>query len=169
MTPFPGPATSRVIHVDDELKSLLARLRPVIGDEMTNAYWLGSLLQPERRQDIRAVVQALATELLDEGYSGKHILLEPPRPEKSKGKYSLGKVMYAGKPYGSFALREKDFSQHIAILGRSGAGKTNIGHIIVWNLLKSGKPFIVLDWRRNYSNMLDTTEGKDILLFTLGE
>lgn len=158
-----------MIHVDDEFKSLLARLRPVIGDEMAGAYWLGWLLQPERKQDIRAVVQALATELLDEGYSGKHILLEPPPADKAKGKYPLGTIMYAGKPCGTLFLNDGDLKQHFSAFGRSGSGKTNLGHIIVWNLLKEGKPFIVLDWRRNYSDLVHCREGKDILVFPLGE
>jgi hypothetical protein len=163
------PATSKVIPLnDDEFKSVLAKLKPVIG-QLADAYWLASLMEPERKKDIHAVAQALASELLDEGYSGKHILLEPPPRQKSKGGYPLGTVMYAGKPSGIFGLRESDWPQHVAILGRSGAGKTNIGHIIIWNLLKAEKPFIVLDWRRNYSHFKERPEGKNIMLFPLGE
>jgi hypothetical protein len=38
-----------------------------------------------------------------------------------------------------------------------------------WNLLRVRKPFIVLDWRRNYRHFLNRPEGKDILVFSLGE
>ncbi|RKY12778.1 MAG: hypothetical protein DRP65_00215 [Planctomycetota bacterium] len=151
-----------------EFKDLLAKLRPVIGD-MADAFWLAVLLDPGQEKDIRAVAQALATELLDEGYVGRHILLEPPPGDKTKGEYPLGTVTYADRPGHLFGLRENDLPQHIVILGRSGAGKTNVGYLLVWNLLRAGKPFIILDWRGNYKHFLNTPEGKDVLLFPLGE
>jgi len=151
-----------------EFKDLLAKLRPVIGD-MADAFWLAVLLDPGREKDIRAVAQALATELLDESYIGKHILLEPPPGDKTKGEYPLGTVTYADRPGHLFGLRENDIPQHIVILGRSGAGKTNVGYLLVWNLLRAGKPFIILDWRGNYNHFTNTPEGKDVLLFSLGE
>jgi len=152
----------------EEFKSLLAKLRPVIG-EMADAFWLSTLLDPNQEKDIHAVAQALAAELLDESYVGKHILLEPPPEDKVQGDYPLGYVIYADKPVCSLALREDDLQQHVAILGRSGSGKTNLSYILVYHLLKAGKPFTVLDWRGTYRHFLNRPEGKNILLLTLGE
>jgi DNA-binding MarR family transcriptional regulator len=152
----------------EEFKEILAKLRPVIG-EMADAFWLAALLDPEQQKDIHAVAQAMAAELLDESYMTRHILLEPPPEEKVKGEYPLGTVVYAEKPRCPFGLRENDMPQHVLILGRSGAGKTNVGYLLVWNLLREGKPFTVLDWRRNYSHFVNRPEGKDALLFHLGE
>jgi len=152
----------------EEFKSLLSKLRPVIR-ELADAFWLTTLLDPDQQKDVHAVAQAMAAELLDESYTGKHILLEPPPAQSAKGKYPLGTVIYANRPMGVFGLRENDLPQHLLILGRSGAGKTNVGYWLVWNLLRAGKPFIVLDWRKNYRHFLNRPEGKDILLFTLGE
>jgi len=151
-----------------EFKELLAKLRPVIG-EMADAFWLATLLDPSQEKDIHAVAQAMAAELLDESYIGRNILLEPPPRDKVKGEYLLGTVMYANKPVCPFGLRQNDIPQHIAILGRSGAGKTNVSYLLVWNLLRAGKPFIVLDWRGTYAHFLNRPEGKDILFFALGE
>jgi len=151
-----------------EFKSLLAKLRPVIGD-MADAFWLGAILDPDRRNDIHATALALAAELLDEGYIGKHILLEPPPQDKARGEYRLGTVTYAQKPVCPFGLREKDIPQHVAILGRSGAGKTNVGYLLVSDLLKKSKPFMVLDWRGNYRKLAYLPGGEDILITTPGE
>lgn len=151
----------------EEFKSLLAKLRPVIG-ELADTFWLASLLDPEQARDVQAVAQALAAELLNEDYQEKHLLLEPPG-RNGEGEYTLGTVIYAGKPVGVFGLRETDLPQHLLILGRSGAGKTNVGYILAWTLLRAGKPFLVFDYRRNYRHFLRKSEGKDILLFPLGE
>jgi len=151
-----------------EFKELLAKLRPVIG-EMADAFWLATLLDPAQEKDIHAVAQAMAAELLDESYIGRNILLEPPPRDKVKGEYRLGTITYANKPVCSFGLRQDDIPQHIAILGRSGAGKTNVSYLLVWNLLRAGKPFMVLDWRGTYKHFQNRPEGRDILFFTLGE
>jgi len=151
-----------------EFKDLLAKLRPVIG-EMADAFWLATLLDPSQEKDVHAVAQALAAELLDESYIGRNILLEPPPRDKVKGEYPLGTVTYANKPICPFGLLDSDLPQHVAILGRSGAGKTNVGYLLVWNLLRAGKPFIVLDWRGTYKHFLCRPEGKEIMLFNLGD
>jgi DNA-binding MarR family transcriptional regulator len=152
----------------EEFKGTLAKLKPVIG-EMADAFWLAALLDPDQQKDVHAVAQAMAAELLDESYVTRHILLEPPPGEQVKGEYPLGTVVYADKPRCPFGLRENDLPQHVLILGRSGAGKTNVGYLLAWNLLRTGKPFIVLDWRRNYNHFVSRLEGKDILVFSLGE
>ena len=154
--------------LSESFRSLLSRLRPVVGD-IADAFWLGALLDPEREKDIHAAAQVLAAELLDESYRKTHVLLEPPPGRIAHGEYPLGTVVYAGRSTSTFCLREGDFPQHLLVIGRSGAGKTNVGCVLVWNLLRAGKPFVVLDWRRNYRGFLDRPEGKDALLFTLGE
>lgn len=151
-----------------EFKDLLAKLRPVIG-EMADAFWLATLLDPGQEKDIHAVTQAMAAELLDESYIGRNILLEPPPRDKVKGEYPLGTVTYANKLICPFGLLDSDLPQHVAILGRSGAGKTNVGYLLVWNLLRAGKPFIVLDWRGTYKHFLGRPEGKEIMVFNLGD
>lgn len=137
----------------EEFKSILVKLRPVVG-EMADAFWLAALLDPAQQRDVHAVAQAMAAELLEEGYVGKHILLEPPAAEHARGEFPLGTVVYVDKPMCRFGLRENDLPQHLLIVGRSGAGKTNVGYRLVWNLLKGRKPFVVLDWRRNYGRAI---------------
>ena len=40
--------------------------------------------------------------------------------------------------------------------------------LVVLNLLKHGKPFMVFDWKRNYRDLLSLEAGQDILVFTVG-
>ena len=107
------------------------------------------------------MAEALSAELLGESYVGEQVLLEPPTPADAAGDHWLGSVTYAGKPVCRFGLRERELPQHVAILGRSGAGKTNSAYLLVANLLRAGIPFIVLDWRRNEQSVREqgfTTE-----------
>ncbi|HKJ89217.1 MAG TPA: DUF87 domain-containing protein, partial [Gammaproteobacteria bacterium] len=152
----------------EEFKTLLAKLKPVIGD-LADALWLSTLLDPSRRKDVEAVALALAAELLEESYTGKHVLLEPPPARIARGEYPLGTVMYAGKAMEPFGLRESDLPQHLLIAGRSGAGKTNIGYLLVRTFLQAGKPFIVLDWRKNYRPLCGLPGGENIQCFPLGQ
>lgn len=152
----------------DDFHDTLAKLRPAIG-EMADALWLTALLDPTRSKDVHAVARAMAAELLGEDYIGRHILLEPPAQQQAGGELRLGWATYAGKPVCPFGLHDSELAHHIAILGRSGAGKSNIGYLLVWNLLRTATPFIVMDWRRNYGHFLSRPEGKRILPFRLGE
>ena len=155
-----------IMHVED-FKSILSKLRPVIG-ELADAFWLTTLLDPSQQNDIHAVAQAMAAQLLEESYTGKHILLEPPPGKYARGPYPMGTVIYAKKSMGVFSLDDGDFPQHLLILGRSGAGKTNVGYLVVRNLLQTRKPFIVFDWRKSYEHFTRRAEGKDLILFTPG-
>jgi hypothetical protein len=67
-----------------------------------------------------------------------------------------------------FALREKEWIQHVGIFGRSGGGKTNLGFLLVRELVKNNKPFLVFDWKRNYRDLIVLPEFKDILVTTIG-
>ena len=90
-----------------EFDDLLAKLRPIIG-ETVDAFWLSTLLDPDRQKDIHAVAKALAAEVLGESYGDKRILLEPPPAKTVKGEYSLGTVSYANRPRCVFGPRESD-------------------------------------------------------------
>ena len=64
------------------------------------------------------------------------------------GDYPAGQVFYANKEHYPFGIREDEFIQHVGIFGRSGSGKTNLAYLLVLDLVKAGKPFLVFDWKR---------------------
>jgi hypothetical protein len=73
--------------------------------------------------------------------------------------------MYAGQDVGVFGLREAEWIQHLAIFGRSGSGKTNLGFVILGQLLTHGKPVWVFDWKRNYR---DAAQKLKLKVVTVG-
>ncbi|MBN1804958.1 MAG: ATP-binding protein, partial [Sedimentisphaerales bacterium] len=95
-------------------------------------------------------------------------VLLPPPEEQAAGEYHIGTVQYAGKDICQFGLREDEWIQHTAILGRSGAGKTNIGFLILQQLKQKGRPFLLFDWKRNYRDLLSLPEFANVEVYTLG-
>ncbi len=94
--------------------------------------------------------------------------LTPPPAEKAAGEYPIGTVTYADRPLYSFGLREDDWIKHILIVGASGSGKTNLSLYLLKSLLGRSKPFLVLDWKRNYRDLVMEAYGRDIKVFTPG-
>jgi len=97
-----------------------------------------------------------------------NLLREPPPENVAAGEYPLGIIHYGEDKFHPFGLREAEFIQHIAIFGRSGSGKTNVAYLILLNLVRAGKPFLVFDWKRNYRDLLSLPECKGLLVFTVG-
>jgi hypothetical protein len=148
-----------------EINELFQKLKPVLGDKV-KALWLEYILNPDSRQEIEGLLRALADKYLDQDFESKQILLQPPAKEEASGEYPLGEVYYGNSPLFHFGLREDEWIQHVAIFGRTGSGKTNVGFLFVQNLLDKGKPFLIFDWKRNYRDLLPIF--KDIAIFTVG-
>lgn len=65
-------------------------------------------------------------------------------------------------------MREKEFIKHILITGMTGTGKTNCSFQILRELKKQNKPFLVFDWKRNYRDLKQFPEFKDLEVIRLG-
>ena len=150
-----------------EIDELFRKLKPVLGKGI-DQLWLEYQLNPESRADIEGILHTLAAKHLDNNYEHRRVLLTPPAEDISKGEYQLGTVHYAGKQWHPFGLREDEWIQHVGIFGRTGSGKTNVGYLIVKELLKKGKPFLIFDWKRNYRDLVALPEGQNIQIFTVG-
>lgn len=150
-----------------EIEDAFRKLRPILGKEKLEPLWIEYLLCPEHRKEIEGTLNALVEKHLDQGFEKKKILLVPPAEGISQGEYCLGTVYYGDKPQYHFGLREHEWIQHIGIFGRTGSGKTNVGFLIVKNLIDRNKPFLIFDWKRNYRDLL-SQGNKDIQVFTIG-
>ncbi|MHC4271865.1 MAG: ATP-binding protein, partial [Planctomycetota bacterium] len=122
----------------------------------------------EGQQQIEHYLQLLVAEYLPSKLEQNKTVLLPPSKEKAAGEYTIATVTYAGKDLYTFGLREDEWIQHAAILGRSGAGKTNVGFQILNQLKQKGKPFLVFDWKRNYRDLLALPGFQDVEVYTLG-
>jgi hypothetical protein len=146
-----------------DLEELVNKLRPVVGPKL-DMLWLEYRLSPESRKDIESIINGLAARHLGDT---SEILLPPPPEQLSSGDYPLGTIYYQ-EPLYPFSLREEEWIQHIGIFGRTGSGKTNVGFLIVKNLMERGKPFLIFDWKRNYRDLLGHPDFGDLLIFTVG-
>jgi hypothetical protein len=121
----------------------------------------------EGKKEIETIIQLLHTKTLKQQINNDKILLEPPPKEKIAGEYPIGHVIYNEQKLFPFGLREKELIQHIGIFGRSGSGKTNTAIILIAHLLNHNRPFLILDWKRNYRDVASATT-KELLVFTVG-
>jgi hypothetical protein len=85
------------------------------------------------------------------------------------GEYELGDVIFNEKTFGKFGLNEDEFIQHVGIFGRSGSGKTNVAFLILKELKRKKKPFLIFDWKRNYRDLLRIKNFDDVLVFGIGK
>lgn len=150
-----------------EIDELFQKLRPVLGRKV-DALWLDYQLNPESRREIEGILRALASKHLGASYKQKEVLLVAPPCLLADGQYRLGKVHYGPIEPFDFGLRESEFIQHIGIFGRTGSGKTNVGFLLVKQLLEKKKPWVVFDWKRNYRDLLALADPGSIKVFTVG-
>jgi len=152
----------------DEVESLFRKLKPVLGKQI-DSLWLAYNTQTDSRSraEIIGILWSLASKYLDETFD-KKVLLSPPEKEVIEGEYKLGKVVYGDQEYYPFGLRENEWLRHIGIFGTTGSGKTNCAFILLWNLIKKKKPFLIFDWKRNYRDLLAFKEFKDMKVYTIG-
>ncbi len=152
----------------DEVRQLCLKLRPILGDKVSRIFEAYLAEDADGRVQIQDYLERLAARHIASELGQEDTCLIPPSQEQSQGEYPLGQVLYSGKNLYPFGLRENEWIQHMAILGRSGSGKTNIGFSILDNLLEHQKPFLVFDWKRNYRDLLNLPRFEDIEVYTIG-
>ena len=152
-----------------DVEETFKKLKPILGKDKLENLWLEYLIYPEHRREIEGIMKALEVKYLNENMEKKNILLIPPSKESTKGEYALGTVYYGNKPFWPFGIKEDEWIQHMAIFGRTGSGKTNVGFLIIKNLVEKNKPFLIFDWKRNYRDLLNLApQQKELLVFTVG-
>ena len=150
------------------VRQLCLRLRPILGSKVEQIYQAYLAEDAEGRSRIQDYLELLAAKYVPYKLDQVESVLIPPSREQARGEYPIGWVHYSGRDLYEFGLREDEWIQHIAILGRTGAGKTNIGFQLLSRLKKKGKPFLVFDWKRNYRDLLSLPEFEDIEVYTIG-
>ena len=150
------------------VEEICKNLRPILGKKI-DSLWFAYLMEDYKgKKEIEDILQILYAKTLNKNLADERMLLVPPSKDIAFGNYILGQVIYNGKELYPFGIREEEFIQHMGIFGRSGSGKTNSVFVIILNLLKNKKPFLVFDWKRNFREILDYTKREDILVFTVG-
>ena len=150
------------------VRQLCLKLKPVLGSQMDKIYTAYMAEDEKGREQVEHYLQQLTAKYLPAKLSDSGTALIPPLEEQAAGEYPIGKVQYAGKDFFRFGLKEDEWIQHMAILGRSGAGKTNVGFLIIDQLKKHNKPFLLFDWKRNYRDMISIPGFEDVEIYTIG-
>ena len=150
------------------VRELCLRLKPILGPQMDQIYAAYCAEDSEGKKQIERYLELLVIQHLPIKLEQTQVGLYPPPKAAAAGEYPIGTVKYAGKDLYPFGLREEEWIQHLAVLGRSGAGKTNTGFLILQELKRKGKPFLVFDWKRNYRDVLSLPEFNDVEVYTLG-
>ena len=125
------------------------------------------------RQNIAQEIEILAEKYLKhETLENRQILLEPPNEKDSKGTYLLGDIIYNKKKLHELHLNSKDFLNQIGIFAITGEGKTNLAYLLALQLIDSKTPFMVIDWKRSWRNLLSLHTKhhslKYIKVYTIG-
>lgn len=150
------------------VKELCRRLKPVIG-EQAERIWMGYVAEDETgKAQLLDYLEILAAQKFNASLDDQGPGLLPPGASAAEGEYPLGDVAYNGRPMYPFGLRESEWPQHVGVFGRSGSGKTNLGFLIVQELMKAGKPVLVFDWKRNYRDLATLPGFEDLAIYTGG-
>ena len=152
----------------EHIRQICRRLRPILGPRIDEVFAAYCAEDAEGKQQLETYLEMLSARYLVQGLDDSEPGLIPPTETQARGKYPIGKVSYCGKSLYEFGLRENEWIQHMAILGRSGSGKTNIGFSILKTLVQRQKPFLVFDWKRNYRDLLAWPEFGDVEVYTIG-
>jgi len=123
---------------------------------------------PETKKELEQTLDLCSASILKPNVDVTTPVFLPPSAEQATGEFPLGNVIYNGLPLFPFSIRHSEMFQHMAIFGRSGAGKTNLGFLMVSNLVKQKIPFMIFDWKRNFRDLLQLQGFDDVQIFTIG-
>lgn len=152
--------------MDNEAKELCARLKPVLGRKI-DALWYSYITEDaEGKQEILTTLNVLAAKALKANFEKAPILLSPPSKIAVAGPFQIGTVVYNNKLLYPACLDEKAMLSHIGVFGRTGTGKTNFCLALLGQLRQKNIPFLILDWKRNYRDLLAETD--DLRVYTVG-
>lgn len=156
-----------------DVEEVCKKLKPVINDEAEKLWYMYLAEDDKGRKNLALDIEIIAEKLLKkDALVNQEILLEPPALDDSRGSYLLGDVVYNGKKYHPLYLNHEDFIKQIGIFAITGEGKTNLAYLLALQLLKSKTPFIVIDWKRSWRNLLSLQdrfpELKQVQVFTIG-
>ena len=152
----------------ERVRDALRRLRPFWKTKADDVYRAYLMEDDDGKEQIEMYLDVLIARQFESGLSCDPEEPFPPDPASADGSYNLGTIMFAGRAIGSFGLREDEWIQHVGVFGRSGAGKTNAGYLILRELVRHGKPFLVFDWKRNYRDLIAMPDFEDVEVYTIG-
>lgn len=147
----------------------LRRLEPFIGRDKTLRLWRAWQMEDsDGRRELEAILQVVIEKKMGITPLSSDQGLSMPQECDACGEFRIGDVVAGDRLLYPFGLREDEFIQHMAIFGRSGAGKTNTVALLIKELVRHGKPFMIFDWKRNYRDLLAGPDPVPLEVYTVG-
>lgn len=146
------------------LEKIAAKLQPLMPEKVSHWLRARELADPELKSLIEK--QLIATTYKTLGDFNSKILLSLPPEQRAQGPINLGTVLYDKEKW-PVGISTNELMQNMAILGRSGSGKTNVSFHILAQLIERKIPFLFLDWKRTVRHLLPQFKGK-INVYTPG-
>ncbi len=156
-----------------EIETICKKLKPILGDK-ADILWHTYLAEDEKgRRALELDIELLEEKLLKtDSLSTPKIILPPPSQNDASGSILLGDTIYNDKPVYPVYLKPEDFTRQIGIFAVTGEGKTNLAYLLSLQLLRDKVPFMVIDWKRSWRNLLSLKdqypELKKVQIFTIG-
>ena len=161
------------MKAEQEIEALCKKLKPVIGDQADMLWHMYLSEDVGNRRKFGQDIEIIAEKFLKKKpLENRQILLEPPKKENSEGTYLLGDIIYNKKKLHQLYLKPDDFLKQIGIFAITGEGKTNLAYHLALQLLESETPFMVIDWKRSWRNLLSLHNRhpglKNVQILTIG-
>lgn len=146
------------------------KLAPMMPERIRRWRRSRELVDPEMRALLERQLKHLGQQVLGDSYDKFFLSLPPAR--LIAGEVSLGTVLY-GKSRWSAGLSRGELLQNMVIVGRSGAGKTNVLFGLLMQLIERRIPFLLFDWKRTGRHLLPLapqlcvlTPGREVAPFS---
>ncbi len=146
------------------IEKVTKKLQPLMPSKVRQWIRIMELAEPELKSLIEKQIISTAYKTLG-GFHNK-ILLSLPPENKAKGSINLGTILYDKEKW-PLGLTYGEMIQNTAILGRSGAGKTNVTFHILSQLIEKKIPFVFMDWKRTVRHLIPNF-GDKLNIYTPG-
>jgi len=161
------------MRTEKDIEEICKKLKPIIGKKAEKLWYMYLAEDEKGRKDLVLDIEIVAEKLLKKGaLEGQAILLEPPSVNDASGLFLVGDTIYNDKPLHQLFLRPEDLIKQVGIFAVTGEGKTNLAFLLALQLLKLKVPFLVIDWKRSWRNLLSLQdqfpELKDVQVYTVG-
>ena len=146
------------------IEKITKKLQPLMPEKVIQLMKSRELADPELKALIEKQIISMAYKTFGDFHN--KILLSLPPEKKAKGSINLGTILYDKEKW-PLGLKYSELIQNTAILGRSGAGKTNITFHILSQLIERKIPFVFMDWKRTVRHLIPNFQDK-INIYTPG-
>ena len=139
------------------IEKIAAKLRPLMPKKVDHWMQARELVDP----DLKTLIEKQIISMAYKSFGDFHnkILLSLPPEDIAKGSINLGTILYDKEKW-PLGLTYGEVIQNAAILGRSGAGKTNVTFHILSQLLEKKIPFVFMDWKRTVRHLIPNFKDK---------